>query len=146
MHCVVKGTALVRANWRARKIEMAPVRKRMTTLRIVIVLAFVSIAGITITQIYWVRKAFDIRENQFYRDVHAALGKVANHIFEINKTPQPKDNPVVQVSTNYFIVQVNGPVDASVLEFLLLTEFKNRNITAHPGSFRKLRNGLDFSR
>ena len=101
-----------------------------TTLRIVIVLAFVSIAGITITQIYWVRKAFDIRENQFYRDVHAALGKVANHIFEINKTPQPKDNPVVQVSTNYFIVQVNGPVDASVLEFLLLTEFKNRNITA----------------
>jgi two-component system phosphate regulon sensor histidine kinase PhoR len=90
----------------------------------------VSVAGITTTQIYWVRKAFDIRENQFYRDVHAALGKVANHIFEINKTPQPKDNPVAQVSTNYFIVQVNGPVDASVLEFLLLTEFKNRNITA----------------
>ncbi len=101
-----------------------------TTLRIVIILAGLSIAGITFTQIYWVRKAFDIRENQFNRDVHMALGNVAQKIFDINQTPSPADNPVTQVSTNYFVVLVNGPIHASVLEFLLLSEFGKRNIKA----------------
>jgi two-component system phosphate regulon sensor histidine kinase PhoR len=99
------------------------------TLRIVIVLAGLSIAGITFTQVYWVRKAFDIRENQFYRDVDAALRNVANRIFEINKTPSTANNPVTQVSTNYFVVNINGPVDPKMLDFLLETEFEKRNIT-----------------
>lgn len=100
-----------------------------TTLRIVIVLAAISIAGITFTQIYWVRKAFDLRENQFYRDVHTSLNNVAQKIFEINKTPIPTSNVITQVSTNYFVVLVNGPIDDSVLEFLLVTEFDKHKIT-----------------
>lgn len=100
------------------------------TLRIVVILAGLSIAGITFTQIYWVRKAFDIRENQFYRDVNASLRTVAGRIFEINKTPSPANNPVTQVSTNYYVVTINGPIDASVLEFLIATEFEKRNIKA----------------
>jgi len=101
-----------------------------TTLRIIIILAAFSIAGITFTQIYWVRKAFDLRENQFNRDVNTALSSVASKIFEINKTPSPANNPVTQLSTNYFVVLVNGPIDASLLEFLLATEFEKRNIKA----------------
>lgn len=100
-----------------------------TTLRIVIVLAAISIAGITFTQIYWVRKAFDLRENQFYRDVHTSLNNVAQRIFEINNTPTPTSNVITQASTNYFVVLVNGPIDASVLEFLLVTEFGKHKIT-----------------
>lgn len=82
------------------------------------------------TQIYWVRRAFDIRENQFYRDVNTALNTVARSLHAINKTPLPATNPVEQISSNYFIVHVNGPVESSVLEFLLVNEFKNRNVTA----------------
>lgn len=100
------------------------------TLRIVIVLAGLSIAGITFTQVYWVRKAFDIRENQFYRDVNAALINVANRVFEINKTPSTANNPVTQVSTNYYVVTINGPVEPNLLEFLIATEFEKRNIKA----------------
>jgi two-component system phosphate regulon sensor histidine kinase PhoR len=100
------------------------------TLRIVVVLAGLSIAGITFTQIYWVRKAFDLRENQFYRDVETSLRSVAGQIFEINQTPSPANNPVTQVSTNYFVVSLNSPVNATLLEFLLTTEFEKRNITA----------------
>jgi len=101
-----------------------------TTLRIIIILAAFSIAGITFTQIYWVRKAFDLRENQFNRDVNTALSSVASKIFEINKTPSPANNPVTQLSTNYFVVLVNGPIDGSLLEFLLASEFEKRNIKA----------------
>jgi two-component system phosphate regulon sensor histidine kinase PhoR len=99
-------------------------------LRIVIILAGLSIAGITFTQIYWVRKAFDIRENQFYRDVNAALSNVATTIFEVNNTPSPANNPVTQVSTNYYVVTINGPIDVNLLEFLIATEFEKRNIKA----------------
>jgi two-component system phosphate regulon sensor histidine kinase PhoR len=100
------------------------------TLRIVIILAAISIAGITATQIYWVRKAFDLRENQFNRDVTSALTSVATKILEISKTPSPANNPVTQLSTNYFVVLVNGPIDNNLLEFLLLTEFEKRHIKA----------------
>ena len=86
--------------------------------------------GITITQIYWVRKAFDIHENQFNRDVTTALNNVATKIFEINQTPSPANNPVEQVSTNYFIVTINGPVNSTLLDFLLASEFEKRNIKA----------------
>lgn len=99
------------------------------TLRIVIVLAAISIVGIAVTQIYWVRRAFDIHENQFNRDVNAALRNVAGKIFEINQTPSPANNPVNQLSTNYFVVAVNGTIDVNLLEFLLITEFEKRNIT-----------------
>lgn len=101
-----------------------------STLRTVIVLAALSIVGITVTQLYWVRKAFDIRENQFNRDVNAALSQVAAKIFEINQTPSPANNPVNQLSTNYFVVTINGPVNAALLEFLLNSELEKRNITA----------------
>lgn len=101
-----------------------------STLRIVIILAAVSIVGITMTQIYWVRRAFDLRENQFNHDVNAALSNVARQIFQINKTPSPSNTPVDQVSTNYFVVNISGPIDAGLLEFLLITEFEKNNVTA----------------
>jgi len=101
------------------------------TLRIIIVLAAISIAGITATQIYWVRKAFDLKENQFNHDVNAALTSVANKIIEISKTPSAANNPVKQLSTNYFVVLVNGPIDSNLLDFLLTTEFEKRHINAN---------------
>jgi len=86
--------------------------------------------GIVLTQIYWVRRAFDLRENQFNRDVNTALSSVAAQLFKINNTPSPSNNPVEQISTNYFIVNINGPVNNGLLGFLLATEFEKRNITA----------------
>ncbi|HOO09641.1 MAG TPA: sensor histidine kinase, partial [Cyclobacteriaceae bacterium] len=74
------------------------------SLRIVIVLAAISIIGIAVTQIYWVGRALDIRENQFNRDVNTALSNVAARVSEINKAPAPATNPVNQLSTNYFVV------------------------------------------
>ncbi|NJN41629.1 MAG: HAMP domain-containing histidine kinase [Flammeovirgaceae bacterium] len=98
------------------------------TLRIFIFLAALSIGGITVTQVYWFRRAFDIRESQFTRDVNSALLNVANRIFEINKTPSPANNPIQQLSTNYFVVMVNGPIEVATLEFLLLQEFEKRGL------------------
>jgi two-component system, OmpR family, phosphate regulon sensor histidine kinase PhoR len=101
-----------------------------STIRFVVILAALSIVGITITQIYWVRRAFDLKEAEFERTVNTALYNVANQIFDINKTPSPANNPVKQLSTNYFVVMVNGEIDANLLEYLLLNEFEKRGIIA----------------
>lgn len=94
------------------------------------ILAALSILGIAITQIYWIRRAFDLKEAEFERSVNAALHNVAQQIFEINNTPAPVINPVKQLTTNYFIVMVNSELDISLLEYLLRNEFERRNIIA----------------
>jgi two-component system, OmpR family, phosphate regulon sensor histidine kinase PhoR len=101
---------------------------KSSTIQFIIVLATLSILGITITQIYWVRRAFDLQEAEFNRQVNTALFNVAAQIFNINNTPSPANNPVKQISTNYFIVMVNSEIDANLLEFLLRTEFERRTI------------------
>lgn len=101
---------------------------KSSSIRFIVILATICIVGITITQLYWVRRAFDLKEAEFERTVNAALFNVAHQIFEINNTPSPAMNPVKQVSTNYFVVMVNGEVDSNLLEYLLKSEFEKRNI------------------
>ncbi|HTE29718.1 MAG TPA: HAMP domain-containing sensor histidine kinase [Chryseolinea sp.] len=103
---------------------------KSSTIRFVVILAGLCIVGITITQVYWVRRAFDLKEAEFDRKVHTALYNVAHQIFVLNKTASPANNPVKQLSTNYFIVMVNSEIDASMLEALLRNEFERRNIQA----------------
>ena len=101
---------------------------KSSTIRFVVILAALSIIGITITQIYWVRRAFDLKEAEFERTVNTALYNVAHQIFDINQTPSPANNPVKQLSTNYFVVMVNSEIDANLLEYLLKNEFEKRGI------------------
>lgn len=101
---------------------------KSSTIRLLVVLATLCIAGITVTQIYWVKRAFDLKETEFERTVNTSLFNVAQQLFEINKTPSPTNNPVKQLSTNYFVVMLNSEIDASLLEFLLKTEFEKRSI------------------
>jgi len=101
-----------------------------STIRRIVILATLSIVGITGTQIYWVKRAFDLKEAEFERTVTTALYNVAQQIFEINQTPSPAVNPVKQLSTNYFVVMVNSEVKPGLLEFLLRTEFEKRNVIA----------------
>jgi two-component system, OmpR family, phosphate regulon sensor histidine kinase PhoR len=103
---------------------------KSSTIRLIVVMATLSILGIAITQIYWVSRAFDLKETEFDRQVNTALYNVASQIFTINNTPSPANNPVKQLSTNYYIVMVNSEIDASLLEFLLRSEFEKRNIQA----------------
>ena len=104
-----------------------------STIRFIVILGALSIIGITITQIYWVRRAFDLKEAEFERTVTTALHNVAYQIFDINKTPSPANNPVKQLSTNYFVVMVNSEIDATLLEYLLKNEFEKRGIIADCG-------------
>lgn len=104
---------------------------KSSTIRFIVVLATLSIVGITITQVYWVKRAFDLKEDEFTRNVNTALLNVAQQIYSFNNHgPAPAHNPVKQLSTNYFIVMVNSQIDASLLEYMLRTEFDKRKLQA----------------
>ena len=99
-------------------------------IRSVIVLATMSILGIAITQVYWFKRAFDLNEDQFNRNVNAALYNVAKSLFDIQGNSELKANSIERLSTNYYIVNINNEIDAGQLEELLREEFLKRNINA----------------
>lgn len=95
----------------------------------VIVLATISIIGISIIQVFWFRKAFLISEKQFNQSLHIALKSVAEKMPSYNQgSSSALVNPVNQLSSNYFVVMINDVIDVNILELLLVNEFEKRNI------------------
>ena len=102
---------------------------KRSTIRLVVILGTIAIIGITGIQIFWFMKAFDLREKQFSHSVNLALKNVAEGILKYNNNPSSVENPVQQLSSNYFVILVNDVIDINLLEVLLKDQFKKRNIT-----------------
>ncbi len=98
------------------------------SLRLLVILATLSIVGITATQIYWVKKAFDLHQDQFERDVRTALYQVAEELFTLNKKSIPDKNPVEQVAGNYFIVNLAQEFNIPSLEEMVKSSLAQRDI------------------
>jgi two-component system, OmpR family, phosphate regulon sensor histidine kinase PhoR len=97
-------------------------------IRIAVLLGMVSIVGIILFQFYWVNQSFGLAEKQFNQTVEIALYNVAKKMAEFNGRELPNENPVRQNSSNYFIVDINDVIDASILDHFLKTEFEYSNI------------------
>jgi two-component system phosphate regulon sensor histidine kinase PhoR len=99
---------------------------RLTT-RILIVLSILSIVGIVSTQVYWVRKAYELRERQFLQTVTKALGEVARRVAR-PETGVPVGVQVVTLSPAYYLVNLDAPIDPRKLEFYLGVELEIHQI------------------
>lgn len=99
------------------------------TIRLLIILSTLSIIGVIITQIYWVRKALDMRERQFNQRAHVALQEVANDLSKLNGV-MLHNNPVEQLSSNYFLVNTNAMVDPALVEHYLKNRFQQNAIVS----------------
>lgn len=97
------------------------------TIRLIIVLGVLSISGIIAVQAYWVKRAFDLQNQQFRQTVMVALRNVANHISKAYKLSNI-DNPVSEYSSDYYVVNLRTPLDEEVLEHYLKEEFKRNNL------------------
>jgi two-component system, OmpR family, phosphate regulon sensor histidine kinase PhoR len=86
-----------------------------------------SMIGIIAVQIYWVKRAFDLKDQQFRQSVMVALRSVANQISKSYGLSNI-ENPVNQASSDYYLVNLRVPLEASILEHLLKEEFKKRNL------------------
>lgn len=97
------------------------------TIRLLILLGTLSITGIIAVQAYWVKRAFDLKEQQFRQTVMISLRNVANKISSLYKLSSI-ENPVTQMSSDYYVANLRIPLDADVLEHYLKEEFKKQNL------------------
>lgn len=92
-------------------------------IQILTSLGILSILFVFVIQIFWIRQAFTITENQFEHTVTAALRRVAEKIAVKNKSAFLKKNPVIKVNPRLYVVEVNSEIDASLLDSILVETF-----------------------
>ena len=97
-------------------------------IKILTTLGILAILFVFLVQIFWVRQAFSITENQFEHTVNVALRQVAEKIAVKNKTSFLQKNPVIKVNPRYYIVEVNSEIDATLLDHYLQSTFNYFNI------------------
>ena len=97
-------------------------------IRLVIFLGAICVVGITITQIYWVKKVFDITETQFDVNVSLGLKNVADSVAYENHLAPLLTSPVNRLTANYFVVKLTHSVSPQLLERFLKNEFAKRGL------------------
>ena len=97
-------------------------------IRLVVILGVIAILGIVSVQVYWLRKAYDIKERQFNETIHTALQHVAENLASSNEGNLSNENIINQLSSDYFVVNINDVIDANTLEYYLRNEFQKFQI------------------
>lgn len=97
------------------------------TIRLIIVLGIIAISGIIAIQAYWVKRAFDLEGQRFRQTAMVALGDVAKNISEVYGLAEI-ENPVEQLASDYYVVNLRTPLDAEVLEHYLKLVFKKYDL------------------
>jgi two-component system phosphate regulon sensor histidine kinase PhoR len=97
------------------------------TIIIVIALAIISLGIVIAGQVFWVRKAYALQEEQFNRRAFVAISEVVQTIRIMNRDSAATE-PVRQVSNNYFIANINDTPQPYLLENLLKAEFQRSQL------------------
>lgn len=97
------------------------------TIIIVIALAIISLGIVIAGQVFWVRKAYALQEEQFNRRAFVAISEVVQTIRIMNRDSAATE-PVRQVSNNYFIANINDTPQPYLLENLLKAEFQRSHL------------------
>ncbi len=95
---------------------------------IVIILGVISIIGLITIQYYWLQETKDLKEVEFQQKTHIALLKVAKTLADKNGTSLPDLDLIKQVSSNYYIVNVNTFINAIELENSLIEELNRTGV------------------
>jgi len=82
-----------------------------------------------LTQIYWVSRAFSLQEKEFNDRVVIAMTSVVERI-QVMNNDSALVKPVQQISSNYFVANINDTLHPYLLETLLREEFKSSNLIA----------------
>jgi len=99
-----------------------------TIVRRVILLGAFAILSLMAVQTYWVLRTWDLQESEFNRKVNQALIDVSNDLHKHYRFELPTANLIDQVSSNYYVVNINNIFDATTLEYYLQKSFENQGM------------------
>jgi two-component system phosphate regulon sensor histidine kinase PhoR len=107
---------------------------KRNSIGFVIIMATVSVVGILLIQLFFLKNSYDLNEKQFHQLTTSALRSVASQINAYNSkvyghpSKSAEAVEVEQISNNYYVVNVNDVIDPKLLEHFLAAEFKKRNL------------------
>ncbi|MEY3194829.1 MAG: hypothetical protein RIQ78_926 [Bacteroidota bacterium] len=101
---------------------------RNTIIRRVIVLGAIACLSLLTVQTYWVLRTWDLQEREFNRKANQALLDAANQLAQMNVFALPTKKLVEQVSSNYWVVNVNNVFEANDLEYCLDKAFETQSL------------------
>jgi two-component system phosphate regulon sensor histidine kinase PhoR len=90
-------------------------------IRRVIILGAIAIASMLAVQTYWILRTYDLQEREFNRKVLTALDVTAKKLSLTSDPPftLPSKDLIVQLYSNYYVVNINNPFKAGDLEHYL---------------------------
>ncbi|MEQ8238060.1 MAG: hypothetical protein RIA69_02555, partial [Cyclobacteriaceae bacterium] len=97
-------------------------------IRWVVFLGVLSILGIIFSQVFWVQKAVENNQEEFNHQVQMALRNVVESLCELNGNDIAND-PIDQVSKNYFVARTNYKINLESLDYLIKAELQKRSIS-----------------
>jgi len=100
-------------------------------IRRLLLLGALAIIGIISIQSYWLLKTWDLKDKEFDQTVHIMLRNVAERIAAFHESELPKTQLIQRQSSNYYAVNVNSPINASVLEDFLYHEMDKHNLSTN---------------
>ncbi len=100
------------------------------TLKYIILLAVISVAGVFLIQFGFLKSSYNITEKQFKESTSIALKEVAWQVLLAGGNASSFDSitPVEIVSGKYFLVNVNAAIDKDLLKMHLIKEFKKHEV------------------
>jgi two-component system phosphate regulon sensor histidine kinase PhoR len=118
---------------------------KSNVIRNIILLAFISLGGIIVTQIFWVKKKFDYENEEFYNN---SIISTRNVINKIVVESQDKDVffKIDLNNNNQFFVTFSKPIPLNNFERIIFKEFKENNIKTIIGYTIRDFNNLQIKR
>ncbi|MBK9270637.1 MAG: HAMP domain-containing histidine kinase [Saprospiraceae bacterium] len=98
-------------------------------IKILVFLGFLLILGVFITQGLYIFKNYNKEEAEFHRSVSIALRNTANEIAKYNEVKLPDKDLIKRDSSHVYEVNVNSPIDQTILVYYLETELDKQGIS-----------------
>lgn len=100
------------------------------TLRIIIILSSIALAGIVFTQVYWVKEAIDLKKEQFDNSVRLATKSVVNQFLK-QTTDSTFKQRIYLLSCRKEHLVITDYIQPNLLDSLISSEFNCMNINSN---------------
>ncbi|SHE67312.1 two-component system, OmpR family, phosphate regulon sensor histidine kinase PhoR [Mariniphaga anaerophila] len=100
------------------------------TLKYIVLLATITVAGVLALQFFFLRNSYDNSEKQFRESTTIALKEVAWQLLAANGAVANFDSiaPVELITNSYYVVTTDALIDFELLKFHLMEELKKHQI------------------
>ncbi|KAA3436822.1 sensor histidine kinase [Rufibacter hautae] len=97
-------------------------------IQIILVLACLALVALLSVQLVWLNKAYSAQERAFNHSVQVALTSVSDQLLAQSGKAAASAAPVQQVASNFFLAELNAPVDPAQASKILRQELAKRQL------------------